>query len=475
MPAKTLTLTIDDASVRILVVQGKRVLCWGSAPLDAGLVKDGVVREPQKVGSVIADLVASMSKDRKHNLVAGVSGMHSFHRFLSLPHLAPTLLAKAVERDMESALNVPLDQTYLFWKSVASHAAGEELATLALSRKTIDSEIEALQFAGLKPVFMELRGFSLARAMGKSDAVIIALEETSLDIVVVKNKIARIVRTIPLARKDTTEAKLEAMQEEFAKTLKLYETTYPRDALEQTIPIFVVGGLVQGIEMEKLSEGLGHLVEKLDPPFKANADFPWAQYMVNIGLAMKGTGARRQLPEMNLLPQSLRPAGFPWRLALSASIAVLCLAGAFVLYQFATQVKAKNDEARFQLEKVQKQMALRNADNKTIADLQKSIQQVQADSAKIKKDFAALITPRGYFATPVAAAGTTLLPEGVTITSISATSKLTIQGQGVSYAKVLAYVDNLKKSNLVGSVLLSNVSENKDGTSVTFSISADRK
>ena len=93
-PRNVVTLNIEAQDVRFLVTRGKQVLDWGSIPLAAGLVKQGLVADPAKVSSAINTLF-SEKKLRRRGVVAGLTGLRSVLRtvyFRSAPLLIISII-----------------------------------------------------------------------------------------------------------------------------------------------------------------------------------------------------------------------------------------------------------------------------------------------------------------------------------------------------------------------------------------------
>jgi len=66
MSKKTIvTLNIGSTGVKLLSMRGKEIRKWGSLPLPAGLVKDGLILKPKVVGTVINSLFKSTGTARK--------------------------------------------------------------------------------------------------------------------------------------------------------------------------------------------------------------------------------------------------------------------------------------------------------------------------------------------------------------------------------------------------------------------------
>jgi len=85
--AKTVaTLYVTDEAIDLLVVDGKRIKKWASLHLEPGLVSQGLVQDEARVADGI-DKVFALAKARKRRVIAGLSGLNSIYRLISLPEL----------------------------------------------------------------------------------------------------------------------------------------------------------------------------------------------------------------------------------------------------------------------------------------------------------------------------------------------------------------------------------------------------
>ena len=102
-----ITICIEDGSVKITSLRGKRVVFAVEAPLQAGWVRNGVVFEKGHVSQVIG-MVLAQYKITEKEAVASVSGIQSIYRVVYVPKLSPALLAEAARKEMARAIPVPL-------------------------------------------------------------------------------------------------------------------------------------------------------------------------------------------------------------------------------------------------------------------------------------------------------------------------------------------------------------------------------
>jgi len=282
------TLHIEGSSVRLLAVRGKRVTEWGTEPLEPGLVRDGVVADPEAVAEHIKSLLATHHAERG-NLVAGLTGQRCVPRIIDFPEMDLRLLKEAVPREMKREMPVPLEEIHLSWQVIDSEDGHLRLFALGVSRDVLAPQVETITLAGGKLRSVDIKPLALVRAVGRSEALIADLEPESLDIIVVRGGIPATIRTVSLQREiDTTEDKVRRLGEELARAVKFYNDTHPEEPLQPSTPAYLTGSLAEAAASSGVAEALiGYPVEPLAPPLEYPAELPVAAFMVNIGLALK--------------------------------------------------------------------------------------------------------------------------------------------------------------------------------------------
>jgi type IV pilus assembly protein PilM len=337
MPKDTLTVYIDDSAIRLLMAKGRSVQSWADMPLEPGLVKDGVILDQDAVAAKLEELwqtkgkqkisymvtpsgeiveITTVSKPGK--VVAGISGINCLHRLLTLPELPKDLLPEAVKREAGRVLGVPLAELYLFWQLLPS-LRGEILVYLiALPRDTVDSLVSTLRKAGFKPYLMDLKPLAVARTIAELNAIVVDVQPSSLDVVIMIDRIPQVVRTIPLPAEASLEERMPAIGEELSRAIFFYNSSHMDNPIEADVPLLVGGELAEREDMWSLLLDEGQRpVQVLPSPMEDAEGFPHSQYLTNIGLALKEVLAAEKeaipysLVDFNALPEVYLPRRRP--------------------------------------------------------------------------------------------------------------------------------------------------------------------
>jgi hypothetical protein len=251
----------------------------------------------------------------------GLTTTNSVSRLMPLSLAPEEPVTPEVVRDaVAEALPLNEDQLYVSNKVVELTGTERQLYIVGSLREPMDAQIRTLQRSGIKARVIESKAVALARAAGVDRALILNVELSSYDAVVVSHYVPTVSHNTVfhpdgLSADDIVEKLALAVQ--LAKDY--HDIRHPTDPLTSDAPLFVTGRLSSSQELvEQLVARTGHPARPLAAAMRFPPDFPASQYAVNIGLALRGqiqAGESKvgkgglELAEMNLLPQAYRP----WR------------------------------------------------------------------------------------------------------------------------------------------------------------------
>ena len=138
---------------------------------------------------------------------------------------------------------------------------------------------------------LDLTPLALARAVNQRDAIVANLEFDSLDVAVVVDDLPVLLRTLVLpARVGPRDPAHEVLIAEVCRALASYEDAAPSQVLDIGAAIHLSGGGAASIALaERLRTQTGHPIGRTAPPLYFPSDFPLAEQLVNVGLALKGS------------------------------------------------------------------------------------------------------------------------------------------------------------------------------------------
>jgi len=283
------TLSIESTDLRYLTTSGGKVDKWGSVPLQPTLVERGLVTNANEMGRIIRTLFAEEGLDDKR-VVSSLSALRSIPRLLTLPTLQASVMEQTIAREARKEMPVSLEDLYLSWQSMpGANENQQRIYVLGVPRDLVDAQIASLEAAGIRPSSMDLKPLALIRAVGQREAIILCLESDVLDVVLVVDGLPAIVRTFSLARDHLdAQGRLDRMIEELSQTVRFYNDSHRSAPIHPGTAAYVMGkSVADGDAVEYLRNVMDRTLERPAAPLPGSNDLPLAEYMTNLGLAMK--------------------------------------------------------------------------------------------------------------------------------------------------------------------------------------------
>ena len=382
MAGGVVTLDVDSSAIRLLEIRRGVVRKWASVSLEPEGAEEETALGRQALGTMVRQLMAS-SGIKARKVIAGLSGLYSINRLLPMSSLPQGLTTQeAVEEVAKEIMPVPGDKLYLSWQTITAGEDEQQVLILGVPRGTVDDAAQALKTVGINPHILELRTMALTRAVSREQALILNIEPSSLDVIIVVNNIPRIMRAVAWQPGDLTE---EDTVEHLAVTLEItvdfYDSNHPDTPLDPATPLFITGQMSADLTlMEKLQARLRYPVESLAPPLDYPESLPISQYAVNIGLALRGTALSREREEggympldINLLPESYRPWKPAARQLYAAGLIIVAIALLFPVFQVAAEAMEKTADLQIKFNVLNARLELQKTEIKRREPIKKAI------------------------------------------------------------------------------------------------------
>ncbi|MBI2850730.1 MAG: pilus assembly protein PilM [Chloroflexi bacterium] len=455
------TLEISSTDIRLIEVNGGKIVNWASRPLEPGVFSEEIISEPQALGNAIRALMASSGIKGK-KVVTGVSGLYSLSRILTVL-VAPEepVTEQAILEATEAMIPISPDELYLSWQMLAAGTGERQALVVGVPRDIVDNEIRALKIAGINPDILDLKTLALARAVNRPEAIVLNIDASSFDIVILDGGTPEILHTTawqPGAL--PVEEKAEQLISAIELTVTFYNTRHAGSPLDPAIPLIITGHLSGDTVLTGIiGDGVVYPIEPFTPPLEYPEHMPVPQFAVNIGLAMKASAtpglnlklklaARRRapaantkalshsVPDLNLLPQTYK-AWRPSAKQVYSSLAVAVLLGLlWPLYQLATIATSETATARQQYTVVNTQMEKRRLELTRREPIRKTIDQYKSTVAMgggFVDDLAAIRTIAGELDVRV---------QGITHSG----SSITFACEAADYVTFRQFIDALGES-----------------------------
>ena len=312
MANQIVTIYVSDTILRTMVSDGKQILEWAEMQLEPGLIENNSIVEEEAVSEKLKQLLGIQSvKARKVYLA--INGIRCLTRPVLLPKLPQEILDEAVRREAARLLPIPLEELYLSWQTIPGPEDKTNVFLTAIPRGIVDPLMKVMAQADLNPVFMDMKPLLLARMTQEETAILVDVQGTDFDIVVMMYGIPQPIRSIPFPGDSMSwEEKLPVIKDELDRTITFYNTNNPETPIENNVPVYLSGQLGDESEFSRmLSEETQRKVILIPSPIETPEGFDSSVYMANISLLQQtmasGKNSGNSLVNLNNLPAIYRP------------------------------------------------------------------------------------------------------------------------------------------------------------------------
>jgi hypothetical protein len=284
------TSSVEGTTLRLLTFANGQVLGWAVEPIAERAARGGQINDPVALGTALEETFARLELPRRR-VAWALPAFQAFCRVVDLPGLGGEELRLAVYDEIERALgaNGTIDN-FVYFQRLSGRIRQRGVFVLALPKATVLPALDALDVANISPGTMDLRPLALARAVGRPNAVLVNLEDGSLDLVVVDGGVPVLLRSLALPVALARDAAQEHLVQEAERSLAYYDDANPDHPLDPDTPLYLTGSLATGIALaERVRAVTRHPIGRLSglPPYPV--DLPVTDFLVNLGLALKQT------------------------------------------------------------------------------------------------------------------------------------------------------------------------------------------
>lgn len=281
-----LTLSLETATLRLMVVRGHRILRGTSATLPPGVVRDGQIVETAAFSQIVARTIKEIDGPRR-KAIASLNDQRALVRILDMPAVPSRLLDETVRREARRELPLPLEELYLSWQ-VINNGSRLQVFTVGVFREAMDNYLTGLRRAGVRPVAMDLKALALVRAANLPDVLLANLEGESGSVVLVRGFVPYIVRSVslPEGAAGPGSERIDYLVDEIQRTFDFYSSTLAPEHPAWS-PVVCLTGSEGGQDEVRAGVGARWPLVEPDPPLSLPPKLPLLPYLVNVGLALK--------------------------------------------------------------------------------------------------------------------------------------------------------------------------------------------
>jgi len=370
-----------------MVSDGKQILEWAEMQLEPGLIENNSIVDEEAVAEKLKQLLGIQSiKARKVYLA--INGIRCLTRPVLLPKLPQEILDEAVRREAVRLLPIPLEELYLSWQTIPGPEDKTNVFLTAIPRGIVDPLMKVMAQADLNPVFMDMKPLLLARMTEEETSIIVDVQGTDFDIVVMMYGIPQPIRSIPFPGDSMSwQEKLPIINDELDRTITFYNTNNPETPIENDVPVYLSGQLGDESEFSRmLSEETQRKVVLIPSPIETPEGFDSSIYMANISLLQQtmsaGKNAGASIVDLNNLPVTYRPQHISTTNILKmigVAVAFILLAAVIVLIQSTSAgIKDKQESLADTNALLQEDQSEASGLNSRISTLTEEVESLQA-------------------------------------------------------------------------------------------------
>lgn len=245
-------LDVSETSIKVMQLslgsKGYYPSAFAEVFLAPKLFINHMIANEQRLAENIERAMQKAGKIDSNYVVVSVPETKSFVRTIRLPTMPEAEIPGALPWELEQDIPVPVDQVYLDWQKIKEVGDKIEILVTAAPKDYIDSLIETLAIANLKPVALELESQATARALiGPDDlnkaVLILDISAAQTSFIIVDHGFMEYTSSIPVAGNAFTEGIARALgvnsteAEKMKKELGLTTESSKSDLRKAILPI----------------------------------------------------------------------------------------------------------------------------------------------------------------------------------------------------------------------------------------------
>lgn len=458
---QTMTITVENEVVRIVVFQDREVVAWGVAnPKQDPFRGLEMARNDEEYTSRMKGLLNEL-KFRRLRVVADLPFYVPLMRNIQVPKIPKKYMDSVVVSEVLETVPFTDEEVDIPWQFKRS-GDGSDVFAVAVPKKAVDEHVETLKSLDVHPNAAYSRSTGLAFAVGIANAVVVHLTRGQAAVILVLEGTARTVNRVEL---DPAHLDDELQAEIVNQAIEQVEVYYQPDARSSEpalLPVLITGPLVDDNSLaDAIAKGLPNEIMPFAPAITYPEHFVPHEYAVNIGLALgdlarskpKKKLAPLRQPTVNLL--SARHLPKPWPVWPAATFVTMLMLGAMAV-NFTSQVNGLELQAgtlETRLENLQRQERRMKLDQGQATALEQRIVSTQEQQDGLLDQLALLELDKNYLLQRAHWMTAAALTPGVRVDNVAQQGNgFGVTGVAFSYEDVLEYSANLRQSALFSSV-----------------------
>lgn len=469
-------LIVEESSLKLVKVKhGNKIASYSSLAIPEGIVANDRVKNQKKLAQLISKLKkeAKPNKEKSNFCVIGLPENQIFIQTIEVPEdLTDPEISKTVEHRSSELFPMPYEDIILDWQVIDRIEKKKKILIIAAPGKLIKSIIDSVRLAGVEPLAVEPKSFSVYRLLNfilkRQSLIIIDFESSSASLSIYQKG------KIKFHTKISQPLTSEKIVGGISRTLHYYRDKYPND---KPISRVILSGDLAGKDyLNDIGKNFSRVqVEKITLPklhYPKDFETKKTYYASAIALALGRINIFSKHQIINLLPTEIKNShrvdlshhylGLITRLV---SVVLVFLIGVLAIYNYklsfdsfelAQAIKGKqNYKISSSLKDKEETIKIVNQKSSQLVQLYQSNRDVPSLTGEIVG----------------------MIPSGINLTNLNLTDdKVVISGIG-SRQDILRFKDSLSNHDQVSNVSLplsSLAKRNQADFQIMFSISFNK-
>lgn len=461
------TIHISSTNIKLTAMRGNSVRKWNTLPLDPGLVRDGRIMDPPRVGEVIDNLFRSVSVPR-NNVTITVSGLPYTYRLIDFPKMKPNMVEEAMNNNLSSEFTVPIENLDVSWAPVNTKPDSIEYFVIAVDRQYVNAIIETAKFARINYWSLDIRPLALARAAAQKNAIIVSLDYDYVDMVLVQNGQIKDMHSANVDMDldgSNRNNYINLFSSELAKLISYHANTKNAESLSTNIPIIITGETLATLQktadsqglLEELKKTTGYPVQFVETSVPCPKKFNEADYATNLGLGLRRLKYKAKTKsefhdiKLDMLQGKYdkKPQTLNISYIILPAIVVIAVVVTTAVISGRNQNNTEITRLQDEVNRVNQSLKQARAEQAEELKIQDQINAVTADIQTSKEEYNQLLGNKGKNA-PDLTLVTSVLPEGADFRLISMdVDQIAITGIVNDPLDVIKYIRSLEESGYI--------------------------
>lgn len=209
---ETLGIDLGSTSIKIVQLDGGRVVRWGYRELDPKEAAPEVSAQDRMsaLGHLLNDFLQQDKRSPKVGSIS-VSGNSVIVRYVKLPKLTHQELEQTIQFEAEPYIPFAIPEVnmsfHILRDTTEDGQPKMETVLVAAKKELIDQRLEVLTAAGIRPIVVDVDAFTLENAYGLSHpaaevsetALLINIGASVTSMIIMENGLSRVVRDVFIA------------------------------------------------------------------------------------------------------------------------------------------------------------------------------------------------------------------------------------------------------------------------------------